>query len=117
MASLAARYVENARARRQANHVEKSGNFLAVALEREQRLVLEQILSVEIALPPLTPLRTLSHPIKIKPTLPCPPSYHGVCMSVDRRISRREAIKIGVGAGAALTLGGTNAFAARSSRQ
>ncbi len=34
--------------------------------------------------------------------------------SIERPISRRDAIKIGVGAGAALSLGGTSAFAAGS---
>ena len=38
-------------------------------------------------------------------------------MSIDGSISRRDAIKIGVGAGAALTVGGTSAFAAASSWQ
>ena len=65
VASLAARNVEHARAGWKPEHVDESSDFVPVALEREQRLVLEQVLSVEVALPPFAPLRTLCHPIKI----------------------------------------------------
>ena len=65
VASLPARDVEQARAGWKAEDVDQSRDFVPVALERKQRLVLEQVLPVEVALPPFAPLRTLCHPIKI----------------------------------------------------
>jgi hypothetical protein len=53
VSSLAARNVEDARAGRKAEDVDQARNLAAIALEREQRLVLEQILIVEVRLPPL----------------------------------------------------------------
>jgi hypothetical protein len=53
MPPLAAWNVENARARREAEDVHQARDLAAIALEREQRLVLEQILIVEVRLPPL----------------------------------------------------------------
>jgi hypothetical protein len=53
MSSLAAWNVEDARARRKAEDVDQARDLAAIALEREQRLVLEQILIVEVRLPPL----------------------------------------------------------------
>ena len=48
VAPLAARHVENARAGRQPEQLDQPRDFLPVALEREERLVLEQILRVEV---------------------------------------------------------------------
>jgi hypothetical protein len=53
VSSLAARNVEDARAGRKAEDVDQARNLAAIALEREQRLVLEEILIVEVRLPPL----------------------------------------------------------------
>jgi hypothetical protein len=53
MPPLAAWNVENACARREAEDVHQARDLAAIALEREQRLVLEQILIVEVRLPPL----------------------------------------------------------------
>jgi hypothetical protein len=53
MSSLAAWNDEDARARRKAEDVDQARDLAAIALEREQRLVLEQILIVEVRLPPL----------------------------------------------------------------
>jgi hypothetical protein len=53
MSSLAAWNVEDSRARRKAEDVDQARDFAAIALEREQRLVLEQIVIVEVRLPPL----------------------------------------------------------------
>ena len=52
VASLAARHVEHARAGRKAEHVDEARDLATIALERKERLVLEQILRVEVALPP-----------------------------------------------------------------
>jgi hypothetical protein len=52
MSSLAAWNVEDSRARRKAEDVDQARDFAAIALEREQRLVLEQIVIVEVRLPP-----------------------------------------------------------------
>ncbi len=65
VASLSAGDVEQARTGWKPEDVDESSDFMSVALEREQRLVFEQVLSVEVALPPFAPLRTLCHPIKI----------------------------------------------------
>ena len=50
--SLTARDIEYPRARRQSQDVDHSTDFVAVALESEDRLVFEQIVRVEIRLPP-----------------------------------------------------------------
>jgi hypothetical protein len=49
---LTARDIEYPRARRQSQDVDHSSDFVTVALEREDRLVFEQIVRVEIRLPP-----------------------------------------------------------------
>jgi hypothetical protein len=54
--ALSARDVEHPRARRKPEHVDQPRGLMAIALEREQRLVLEQVLVVEVRLPPLVPL-------------------------------------------------------------
>jgi hypothetical protein len=41
MSALTARHIENARSRRQAQHVDEPSCFFPIALEREERLVLE----------------------------------------------------------------------------
>ena len=53
MPALPAGNIENSRIRRQLEDFEKSRNFLAVALEFEDRLVFEEVVRVEISLPPL----------------------------------------------------------------
>ena len=53
MPSLAARHVEKPSAGWQLENVEQPRHFVPVALEREERLVLEQILGVEIRRPPV----------------------------------------------------------------
>jgi hypothetical protein len=53
MSSLAAWNVEDARARRKAEDVDQARDLAAIALDGEERLVLEQILIVEVRLPPL----------------------------------------------------------------
>jgi hypothetical protein len=52
MSSLTARDVEHARAGRKSEHIDQTRRLTPIALEREQRLVLEQILIVEVRLPP-----------------------------------------------------------------
>lgn len=54
--ALAARDIEYARARWKSEHVDQPRGFMSIALEREQRFVLEQVLVVEVRLPPLVPL-------------------------------------------------------------
>jgi hypothetical protein len=53
MPPLAAWNVEDARARRKAEDVDQARDLAAIALDGEERLVLEQILIVEVRLPPL----------------------------------------------------------------
>ena len=53
MASLAAGHVEHARADRETEDVDESRDFLPIALGREERAVLEEIVGVECRLPPL----------------------------------------------------------------
>jgi hypothetical protein len=53
MPPLAAGNIEDARAGRRAEDVDQAGDLVAVALEREQRLVLEQVLGVEVCRPPV----------------------------------------------------------------
>jgi hypothetical protein len=50
--SLPAWDVENPRSNRKPKHVDDPRCFLTVPLEREYRLILEQIMGVEIRLPP-----------------------------------------------------------------
>ena len=52
--SLPARHVEDARARGQPEDVDESRDLTPIALEREQWLVLAQVLVVEVPRPPLT---------------------------------------------------------------
>jgi hypothetical protein len=54
--ALTTRDVEHARARRKSELVNQPRGLMAIALEREQRLVLEQVLVVEVRLPPFAPL-------------------------------------------------------------
>ncbi len=53
VAPLTAGHVENARASRQSKKLDEPRSLLAVALEREERAVLQQIVGVERGLPPL----------------------------------------------------------------
>lgn len=50
--ALSARDIENPRSHWKAEHVDDPRCFLAIPLEREDRLILEQIMGVEIRLPP-----------------------------------------------------------------
>src|SRR5258708_13090525 len=54
MSPLPAWAVENARSRRKRQDVDESRDFTTVALLREDGLVLEEIMGVEVRLPPLT---------------------------------------------------------------
>ena len=56
MASLSAWTIENSRAGRQAEDRDESRYLASIPLEREERLVLEQILGVEVRRPPITGL-------------------------------------------------------------
>lgn len=53
MTALSARNVENTRPDWQAKYVNQARSFRAIAFEREYRRVLEEVLRVEVALPPL----------------------------------------------------------------
>ena len=53
MPSLAAGNVEDLRAVRRAEDVDEPRDFLTIALEGEEGLVLEQVLRIEIRLPPV----------------------------------------------------------------
>ena len=53
VSSLSARNVEDSRALRKSEHIHYACNFMAITLEREDGLVLEQIPGVEVRLPPL----------------------------------------------------------------
>jgi hypothetical protein len=53
VSALPARYVENASAGRQPEHFDETRYLVAIALEREERIVLNQILVVEIGRPPI----------------------------------------------------------------
>jgi hypothetical protein len=53
VAPLAARHVENSRASRQREHVDETRDLVPVALLGEDGLILEQIVGVEIGLPPV----------------------------------------------------------------
>lgn len=56
VAALAARAVENAGARGKSEQLDQARDFRAVALEAEERLVLEEILGIEVRRPPLVGL-------------------------------------------------------------
>src|SRR5215217_3792656 len=112
MAALAARHVEQARARRKTKELDQPRRFAAVAVRGKDRLVLEQVLCIEVALPPLDRLRTPGHLMKISVTPH--PLNTGARMSADGSISRRDAVKVGLGAGIALTLGRSSAFGAEA---
>src|SRR4051812_6097512 len=66
VSSLTARDIEHPAPRRQPEHVEETRGLDPVTLERKQRLVLEEILCVEVILPPLHRLRALRHAMKIR---------------------------------------------------
>jgi hypothetical protein len=51
--ALAARHVENTGAGWQSEHVDETRHLVAIALEREERIVLDQILVVEVRRPPI----------------------------------------------------------------
>jgi hypothetical protein len=53
VAALAARHIENARPRGKLQQIDETRDFPAVALEREERLVLEEIMRVEVRRPPV----------------------------------------------------------------
>ena len=70
-------------------HVDQARDFAAVALEGEERLVLEQILGVEVTLPPLGGLRSLRHVMKIQAVIPSASVSDGVCYwSESRSLAR-----------------------------
>jgi hypothetical protein len=52
VATLPARHVEDARSRRQLEQLEQSRDITSVLLRREQRLVFEEIMGVEVRRPP-----------------------------------------------------------------
>ena len=52
MSSLSAWHIENSRSGRQAEDVDQARDFLSVALEFEDRLVFEEVVGVEVRLPP-----------------------------------------------------------------
>jgi len=56
VSALSARHIENARPRRQPEQIEQARHFATITLEGEQGLILEQILIVEVRLPPLVAL-------------------------------------------------------------
>ena len=53
MPSLSARYVEYARSYGETKYIDNARGFMTIALGGENRLILEQILGVEVRLPPL----------------------------------------------------------------
>jgi hypothetical protein len=55
--ALPARYIENARANRKREQLDETRYFLAVALGREEKTVLTEIVGVEGRLPPLARFR------------------------------------------------------------
>jgi hypothetical protein len=57
MPPLSARNVEDARAGGGAEDVDEPRDFVAIALEGEERLVLEQVLGVEVVRPPVSGIR------------------------------------------------------------
>lgn len=59
MSPLSAGGIQNAPACRKAEDINESGDLTPIALEREQRLVLAQILGVEMVPPPLGSTRAV----------------------------------------------------------
>jgi len=57
MTTLTTRYVEYTRAVGQSEELDESSYFLPIALEREKRAVLQEIVGVEGRLPPLARFR------------------------------------------------------------
>ena len=57
MASLAARAFENASARRESEDLDQPRDLSPVPLEREERLVFEEVLGVEVRRPPVARAR------------------------------------------------------------
>ena len=57
MSSLSARYIEHPRANGESEQVDEAGYFLTVALGREEKTVLPEIVGVEGRLPPLARFR------------------------------------------------------------
>jgi hypothetical protein len=53
VSSLPARHVEESRARRKLENLQQPRYFVPVTLEREDGLVLEQVLGVEVGRPPI----------------------------------------------------------------
>ena len=51
--ALAARYIQHARANRKSKEIDEACYFLPIALEREKKTVLPEIVGVECRLPPL----------------------------------------------------------------
>jgi hypothetical protein len=54
--TLAARYIEYSSANRQPHHLDEARDLAPVLLERKERLVLEEILLVEVGRPPRQPV-------------------------------------------------------------
>jgi hypothetical protein len=54
---LSARYVQNARANRKSKQIDEAPYFLSIALGREEKTVLTEIVGVEGRLPPLARFR------------------------------------------------------------
>ncbi len=54
---LSARYIKDARANRESKQLDEARDFLAVALGREEKTVLTEIVGVEGRLPPLARFR------------------------------------------------------------
>lgn len=52
--ALPAWHVQDSRSRRQSKNIEKSRDFVPVILEREYRLILEEIVGIKIRLPPFS---------------------------------------------------------------
>jgi hypothetical protein len=55
--ALSARYVQNARANRKSKQIDEVRYFLSIALGREEKTVLTEIVGVEGRLPPLARFR------------------------------------------------------------
>ena len=60
MPSLSAWYVQHARSHGESQDVDYPSRFVTIAFGRENRLILEQILGIEIRFPPLCALLWLS---------------------------------------------------------
>ncbi|MEP6857001.1 MAG: hypothetical protein ABI994_01355 [Gemmatimonadales bacterium] len=57
MTPLSARYIKDVRANRESKQLDEARDFLAVALGREEKTVLTEIVGVEGRLPPLARFR------------------------------------------------------------